>query len=235
MLNSALRTGLLVSGISLAAAAPLSVSANSEVDPWEGFNRPVFNFNEGLDKYAVKPLTQGYRYVTPDIAEKGVSNFFDNLGDVRNLLNNLLQFKFEAAGQSFARLTFNSTFGLFGLIDVATPMGIERKPEDFGQTLGYWGVPSGPYLVLPFFGPSNPRDGVSIFADAAVDPVRQVGDTSDRNALYGLRLLDTRSRLLQAEQIISGDKYSFIRDAYMQRREYQINDQAVDVDYKNDF
>jgi len=235
MLNSALRTGLLVSGISLAAAAPLSVSANSEVDPWEGFNRPVFSFNEGLDTYAVKPLAQGYRYVTPDIAERGVSNFFDNLGDVRNLLNNLLQFKFEAAGQSFARLTFNSTFGLFGLIDVATPMGIERKPEDFGQTLGYWGVPSGPYLVLPFFGPSNPRDGVSIFADAAVDPVRQVGDTSDRNALYGLRLVDTRSRLLQAEQIISGDKYSFIRDAYMQRREYQINDQAVDVDYKNDF
>ncbi|MGE4416142.1 MAG: VacJ family lipoprotein [Marinobacterium sp.] len=234
MLKSALRTGLLVTGFSLAAtAAPLS--ANSEVDPWESFNRPVFNFNEGVDKYALKPLAQGYRYVTPDLAEKGVSNFFDNLSDVRNLLNNLLQFKLEAAGQSFARLTFNSTFGLFGLIDVATPMGIAQKPEDFGQTLGYWGVPSGPYLVLPLFGPSNPRDGVSLFADGAVDPVRQVGDTSDRNALYGLRLIDTRSRLLQAEQIISGDKYSFIRDAYMQRREYQINDKAVDVDYKNDF
>lgn len=234
MLKSALRTGLLVTGFSLAAiAAPLS--ANSEVDPWEGFNRPVFNFNEGVDKYALKPLAQGYRYVTPDIAEKGVSNFFDNLSDVRNLLNNLLQFKLEAAGQSFARLTFNSTFGLFGLIDVATPMGIAQKPEDFGQTLGYWGMPSGPYLVLPLLGPSNPRDGISLLADSAVDPVRQVGDTSDRNALYGLRLVDTRSRLLQAEQIISGDKYSFIRDAYMQRREYQINDKAVDVDYKNDF
>lgn len=234
MLKSALRTGVLVTGFSLAAvSAPLS--ANSEIDPWEGFNRPIFNFNEGLDKYALKPLAQGYRYVTPDIAEKGVSNFFDNLKDVRNLINNLLQLKFEAAGQSFARFTFNSTFGLFGLIDVATPMGIESHPEDFGQTLGYWGVPSGPYLVLPFFGPSNPRDGFSMLADGAVDPLRQVGDTSDRNALYGLRLVDTRSRLLQAEQIISGDKYSFIRDAYMQRREYQINDSAVDVNYDTDF
>jgi len=234
MLKSALRTGLLVTGFSLTTVS-MPLSANSEVDPWEGFNRPVFNFNEGVDRYALKPLTQGYRYVTPDLAEEGVSNFFDNLSDVRNLINNLLQFKFEAAGQSFARFTFNSTFGLFGLIDVATPMGIESHPEDFGQTLGYWGVPSGPYLVLPFFGPSNPRDGVSILADAAVDPLRQVGDTSDRNAFHGLRLVDTRSRLLQAEQIISGDKYSFIRDAYMQRREYQVNDSAVDVNYDTDF
>lgn len=234
MLASTFRTGFLVTGISLAAISS-PVFAETESDPWEGFNRPVFTFNETLDKYAFKPLAQGYRYATPDLAEQGVSNFFDNLSDVRNLFNNLLQLKFEAAGQSFARLTFNSTFGLFGLIDVATPMGIEQKPEDFGQTLGYWGVPSGPYLVLPLFGPSNPRDGISILADSAVDPVRQVGDTSDRNALYGLRLVDTRSRLLQAEQIISGDKYSFIRDAYMQRRAYQVNDESLDVDYKNDF
>lgn len=234
MLKSALRTGLLVTGFSLAAiAAPLS--ANSEVDPWEGFNRPVFNFNEGVDKYALKPLAQGYRYVTPDIAEKGVSNFFNNLRDVRNLINNLLQLKIDGAGQSFARLTFNSTFGLFGLIDVATPMGIERKPEDFGQTLGYWGAASGPYLVLPLFGPSNPRDGLGLVADMAVDPVFHVDDRATRNSLSALELIDTRSKLLQAEQIISGDKYSFIRDAYMQRREYQINDKAVDVDYKNDF
>lgn len=234
MLKSALRTGLLVTGFSLAAtAAPLS--ANSEVDPWEGFNRPVFNFNEGVDKYALKPLTQGYRYVTPDIAEKGVSNFFNNLRDVRNLLNNLLQLKIEGAGQSFARLTFNSTFGLFGLIDVATPMGIERKPEDFGQTLGYWGTASGPYLVLPFFGPSNPRDGLGLVADMAVDPVFHVDDRATRNSLSALELIDTRSKLLQAEQIISGDKYSFVRDAYMQRREYQINDKTVNVDYETDF
>jgi|SRR5690554_1553763 phospholipid-binding lipoprotein MlaA len=234
MLKSALRTGLLATGVTLAAmSTPLAADTN--VDPWEGFNRPVFNFNEGLDKYALKPLAQGYRYVTPDIAEKGVSNFFNNLRDVRNLINNLLQLKIEGAGQSFARLTFNSTFGLFGLIDVATPMGIERKPEDFGQTLGYWGTPSGPYLVLPFFGPSNPRDGVGMVADMAVDPVFYVDDRATRNSLAALELIDTRSKLLQAEQIISGDKYSFIRDAYMQRREYQINDQAVDVDYETDF
>jgi phospholipid-binding lipoprotein MlaA len=180
-------------------------------------------------------VAEGYRYVTPDIAEKGVSNFFNNLRDVRNLINNLLQLKFEGAGQSFARLTFNSTFGLFGLIDVATPMGIERKPEDFGQTLGYWGIPSGPYLVLPLFGPSNPRDGVGLVADMTVDPVFHVDDSATRNSLSALALIDARSKLLQAEQIISGDKYSFIRDAYMQRREYQINDQAVNVDYDTDF
>ncbi len=164
-----------------------------------------------------------------------MSNFFDNLRDVRSLLNNLLQLKFEAASQSLARLTFNSTFGLFGLVDVATPMGIAQNTEDFGQTLGYWGVPSGPYLVLPLFGPSNPRDGISLFADGAVDPVYQLDDVASRNAFYALRLIDTRSRLLQAERIISGDKYSFVRDAYMQRRAYQINDQAIEVDYDNDF
>jgi phospholipid-binding lipoprotein MlaA len=234
MLKSALRRGLLVTGLSLVvSAAPVAMA--SEVDPWEGFNRPIFRFNEGLDKYALKPLAKGYRYVTPDVAERGVSNFFDNLRDVRSLLNNLLQLKFEAASQSLARLTFNSTFGLFGLVDVATPMGISQNTEDFGQTLGYWGVPSGPYLVLPLFGPSNPRDGISLFADGAVDPVYQLDDVASRNAFYALRLIDTRSRLLQAERIISGDKYSFVRDAYMQRRAYQINDQAIEVDYDNDF
>lgn len=234
MLTSVLRSGLLATALGMAlAAAP--VRAESEQDPWEGFNRAMFSFNETLDRYAVKPLAQGYRYVTPDIAEKGVSNVFDNLADIGNLVNNLLQLKFEAAGQTFARLTFNSTFGLLGLIDVATPMGLQAQPEDFGQTLGYWGVGSGPYLVLPFFGPSTVRDGVAKPVDWLLDPVSEVDHVPTRNTLYGLRLVDTRARLLKAEQIISGDKYSFVRDAYLQRREYLINDGEVDVKYDSDF
>ena len=234
MLTISLRSGVLATGLSAALlAAP--VMAETEQDPWEGFNRSMFSFNETLDRYAVKPLAQGYRYVTPDMAEKGVSNFFDNIGDVGNLFNNLLQFKFEAAGKTFARLTFNTTIGLGGLIDVASPMGIEAYEEDFGQTLGYWGAGSGPYLVLPFFGPSTLRDGLALPVDWAVDPVSEVDHVPTRNSLSGLRLVDTRSRLLKAEQIISGDKYGFIRDAYLQRREYQINDGAVDVNYDSDF
>lgn len=234
MLASSLRSGFIAAGMGVTLmAAP--VMAETEQDPWEGFNRSIFSFNETVDRYAVKPLAQGYRYVTPDIAEKGVSNFFDNLSDVGNLFNNLLQFKFEAAGQTFARLTFNSTFGLAGLIDVATPMGIAEKPEDFGQTLGYWGVGSGPYLVLPFWGPSTVRDGAALPVDWMADPATYVDHVPTRNSLYGLYLLDARSRLLKAEQIISGDKYSFVRDAYLQRRDYQINDGAVEVQYDSDF
>ncbi|MBR9827361.1 MAG: VacJ family lipoprotein [Oceanospirillales bacterium] len=234
MLTSALRSGFRVTGLGLVLlAAP--VMAESEQDPWEGFNRSMFTFNENVDRYAVKPFARGYRYVTPDLAEQGVSNVFDNIGDVGNLLNNLLQLKFEAAGKSFARLTFNTTFGLAGLVDVATPMGIEVHNEDFGQTLGFWGVGSGPYLVLPFFGPSTVRDGVSMPVDWVADPVGYAGHVPTRNSLYGLRLADTRSRLLKAEQIVSGDKYSFLRDAYLQRREYQINDGAVEVKYDSDF
>lgn len=234
MLTISLRSGVLATGLSaVLLAAP--VMAETEQDPWEGFNRSMFSFNETLDRYAVKPLAQGYRYVTPDIAEKGVSNFFDNIGDIGNLFNNLLQFKFEAAGKTFARLTFNTTIGLGGLIDVASPMGIEAYEEDFGQTLGYWGAGSGPYLVLPFFGPSTLRDGLALPVDWAVDPVSEVDHVPTRNSLSGLRLVDTRSRLLKAEQIISGDKYGFIRDAYLQRREYQINDGTVDVNYDSDF
>ncbi len=234
MLTSTLRSGFQVTALGVALmAAP--VMAETEQDPWEGFNRSIFSFNETVDRYAAKPLAQGYRYVTPDIAEKGVSNFFDNLSDVGNLFNNLLQFKFEAAGRTFARLTFNSTFGLAGLVDVATPMGIAEQEEDFGQTLGYWGVNAGPYLVLPFWGPSTVRDGAALPVDWMADPSTYVDHVPTRNSLYGLYLLDARSRLLKAEQIISGDKYSFVRDAYLQRRAYQINDGAVEVQYDSDF
>ena len=239
MLTPALRkVGLPVAlGLSLSLSPVMAEesSAPEAQDPWEGFNRSMYTFNESLDRYAIKPLAQGYRFVMPDLAEQGVSNFFDNIGDIGNLVNNLLQFKLEAAGQDLARISFNTTFGLLGFVDVASHIGLPEHDEDFGQTLGYWGVESGPYLVLPFFGPSNVRDGVSLFVDASIDPVGDVDHVRTRNSLYGLRLLDTRSRLLQAEQIITGDKYSFIRDAYMQRREFLINDGTVEVQYDQDF
>ena len=215
---------LLVAGVVSVMLTQPAVAADVDVDPWEGFNRAMFSFNDGLDTYALKPVSQGYKAVMPDIAETGVNNFFENLADVGTLLNNLLQGKFSNATEDFARIAFNSTFGLAGLIDVATPMGIEKHDEDFGQTFGYWGVDSGPYLVLPFFGPATVRDGIGMVPDFLVDPVRQLDDNGARNALYVTRIIDGRAQLLEAEKLISGDKYTFIRDAYLQKRAFSIVD-----------
>lgn len=203
---------------------------NNEIDPWQGFNRSVFEFNEVLDGYLLKPAARGYQAITPDIVETGVGNFFGNLADVGSIVNNLLQFKAEAAVQDFSRVVFNTTIGLGGILDVATPMGLPEHKEDFGQTLGYWGVESGPYLVLPFLGPSNVRDGISKLPDSMVDPVGEVNPIRTRNQLYALRIVDTRAELLAAEQLLNGDRYTAIRDAYMQRREFLVNDGEVDFD-----
>jgi len=216
--------GLLVAGtVSMMLAQPV-VADEVNVDPWEGFNRAMFSFNDGLDTYALKPVSQGYKAVMPDMAEKGVSNFFENLADVGTMINNLLQGKFENAGKDLARISFNSTFGLAGLIDVASPMGIEKHEEDFGQTFATWGADSGPYLVLPFFGPATVRDGLGMIPDTLVDPVHHVDDNGARNALYVTRVIDQRAQLLESEKLISGDKYTFIRDAYLQKRAFDIAD-----------
>lgn len=223
---------VLVSGLMM--TSPAALADGHEVDPWEGYNRVMFGFNEGLDKYALKPITLGYKAITPDLVETGVSNFFDNISDVGSLLNNILQTKFEAAGEDLARVSFNSTFGLGGVLDVATPMGIEEHNEDFGQTLGYWGMSSGPYLVLPLFGPSNVRDTGGLIVDTITSPISNIEDDSARYAVTGLQAIDTRSGLLEAEKLITGDRYTFIRDAYLQRREFSINDgQSEDYDDEN--
>ncbi|GGO81141.1 hypothetical protein GCM10011348_19510 [Marinobacterium nitratireducens] len=218
-------------------SASLSVAADevpSDPDPWEGFNRAMFQFNDYLDRYALKPAAQGYRYVTPDLVERGVSNFFDNLQDVRTLANNLLQFKLHDAASDTARITMNTFFGLGGVVDIATPFGLAKHDEDFGQTLGYWGVPAGNYLVLPFFGPSTLRDGIALVPDSYLDPVGEVDHVPTRNSLYGARVLDTRAGLLKAEALVSGDRYLFIRDAYLQRREYMVNDGRIDNEFDAD-
>jgi phospholipid-binding lipoprotein MlaA len=173
--NEKFKHRLSACALSLAlVCGPVWANQPSEVDPWEGFNRGVFSFNEGLDRAIVKPLAQGYRYVMPDFAEQGVHNFFENLGDVKTFINNLLQGKPKEASQDLGRVIVNTTIGIAGLFDVATPMGIPKHDEDFGQTLGAWGVESGPYLVLPIFGPSSVRDGIGRVPDMMVDPMPQI-------------------------------------------------------------
>lgn len=218
------------------SVAEVSSEGQYVSDPWEGFNRAMFSFNDGLDTYALKPLAKGYQAVTPDVVETGVNNFFENLSDVGGTVNALLQGKPDAAVENFARFAFNTTIGLGGVFDVATPMGITKHEEDFGQTLAAWGVGAGPYVVLPLFGPSTVRDGVGLIPDALVDPVNEVDHVRTRNSLIGLRIIDSRAQLFAAEELLTGDdRYVAVRDAYLQRREYQVNDGEIEADYDNDF
>ena len=215
-----------------ALALPLQAVAQAhENDPWEGFNRSMFAFNDTLDTYALKPLAQGYRTVTPDFVETGIGNFFNNVGEVRNLTNNLLQGKLHAAGVDTARLLFNSTFGLLGFFDVASKMGLQRNDEDFGQTLGAWGLGSGPYLVLPFLGPSTVRDGFARIPDSYNGMYTHIDDVRTRNQLLGLDVLNARASFLDAERLIQGDKYTFLRNVYLQNREFKVRDGMIEDDF----
>ncbi|SDJ97425.1 phospholipid-binding lipoprotein MlaA [Pseudomonas delhiensis] len=224
------RTARLLAGASL-AMLPLLAQAASEDDPWESVNRPIFVFNDTLDTYALKPLAQGYQKVTPNFVQDGVHNFFSNIGDVRNLVNDLLQGKLEHAGVDTSRLLFNTTFGLAGFIDVATRMGLQRNDEDFGQTLGYWGLGSGPYVMLPLLGPSTLRDAPSKIPDAYTGMYPYIDDVSVRNSIRAVDVVDTRADLLKSEKLISGDKYTFIRNAYLQNREFKVKDGQVEDDF----
>ncbi|AKJ99694.1 hypothetical protein BK652_24230 [Pseudomonas brassicacearum] len=210
---------------------PFAAQAATEEDPWESINRPIFTFNDTLDTYALKPLAQGYQYVTPQFLEDGIHNMFRNIGDVGNLANNVLQAKPVAAGVDTARLIFNTTFGLLGFFDVGTQMGLQRSDEDFGQTLGYWGVSSGPYVVLPLLGPSTLRDAPAKYVDSYAAPYRYIDNVSVRNSIFGLNIVDTRASLLSAEKLVSGDKYVFIRNAYLQNREFKVKDGQVEDDF----
>ncbi|CAN1600126.1 MULTISPECIES: VacJ family lipoprotein [unclassified Pseudomonas] len=210
---------------------PFAAQAATEEDPWESINRPIFTFNDTVDTYALKPLAQGYQYVTPQFLEDGIHNMFRNIGDVGNLANDLLQAKPAAAGVDTARLIFNTTFGLLGFFDVGTKMGLQRSDEDFGQTLGYWGVGSGPYVMLPLLGPSTLRDAPAKFVDNYTTPYPYIDDVSVRNSIFGLNVVDTRASLLSAEKLVSGDKYVFIRNAYLQNREFKVKDGQVEDDF----
>lgn len=203
----------------------------AEEDPWEGFNRAIFRFNDTLDIYALKPVAQGYQAITPQFLEDGVHNVFGNIGEVGNLANNLLQLKFHDAGVDSGRLIFNTTFGLLGFFDVATQMGLRRTDEDFGQTLGAWGLQSGPYLVLPLLGPSTVRDTAGLLPDSQLAPYPYIDHVPTRNLTRAVDVVDTRANLLSAEKLISGDKYIFIRNAYLQNREFKVQDGQVEDDF----
>ena len=217
---------LLFGSLLLLVQSCAQVPVETKEDPWEGFNRSMFTFNDAVDGAVLKPIAEGYKAVTPNPVQKGVSNFFSNLGEIGNIANNLLQGKWDATASSSFRFLINSTAGWFGIFDVASEMGLKKYDEDFGQTLGYWGVSSGPYLVLPFFGPSTVRDGSGLAIKYTYLDETSILDLNDDEelGLLALDVVQTRARLLSAESMIIGDRCSFIRDVYLQSRAYDVYD-----------
>lgn len=214
--------------------------AYAEDDPLESVNRVTFKFNDYLDRYFMKPVAKGYRKVTPDFMEEGISNFFDNLGEPFNILHSLLQGKPKDAGSDTLRLLVNSTVGLFGFIDIGSRIGLEKHDEDLGQTLGVWGVDSGPYLVLPFFGPSTIRDAFGRVPDSYMSPKQYIEPDIRRNQAYVLDAVSVRANLLDKEKLVAGDRYTFIRDAYLQNRKFKVtdgetSDEFLEDDFEDDF
>lgn len=219
------RLGVVVAVVMLSACAT-GPQANPR-DPLEPFNRGMYSFNDAVDRAVVKPVATAYRDVLPSPVRTGVSNFFNNLQDAWSFVNNSLQLKGEGAGNSIVRFGVNTVFGLGGVLDIATEMRIERFTEDFGQTLGYWGVGAGPYLVLPLLGPSTVRDTAALPVDMQGNAVSQVSDVPTRNSATVLNLVNRRAQLLDATKMLDEvalDPYTFTRDAFLQRRRNQVFD-----------
>ena len=222
----------------------ISISTNgytSDNDPLEPMNRVIFGFNEVVDDNILEPVAKGYRYVTPDPVERSVSNFFNNLGEINTIINSALQLKLDKTITSSSRLAINSTVGVLGLFDVATSLGIQREREDFGQTLGFYGISSGPYLVLPFFGPSSFRDAPGFYADVmmekSISPVYTELHHEERQAIQATNVIDTRANLLKATKILdtaAKDKYIFLRESYLQRRAKLVTDGKDVQDFEID-
>lgn len=210
-----------ISVASLLAGCATTTGAANPADPLESFNRSIYSFNEGVDNAVFKPVATAYQTVTPRVARQGVTNVFDNLGDVWSFVNNLLQGQGQGAYNSVVRFTVNSVFGIGGLFDVASEAGIQRYKQDFGQTLGRWGVPTGPYLVLPLWGPSTVRDTAGMAVDAFGYPPNTIDNIRLRNSLFGLRMVNTRANYLKAGEVLDSvalDKYSLTRDVYLRTR-----------------
>ena len=218
----------LIGAVVLAASAGCASAPGADPrDPWEGYNRTMYRFNDAVDTAVVKPVATVYRDVLPQPVRTGVGNFFGNLNDAWSFVNHLLQAKPEAALHSFWRVAINTTIGLGGVLDPASEMRLERRREDFGQTLGHWGVPPGPYFVLPFFGPSTVRDTVAWPVDLYGAPLGHANDVSVRNSLRALDIVHIRATVLGATDILESaalDAYSFQRDAFLQKRRNDIHD-----------
>ena len=217
---------VIVSMAALSAGCATGPSANPK-DPLEPMNRSVSKFNDALDDNLLRPVATGYREYTPQPVQTGVGNFFRNLSDVFSTVNNGLQLKGRETAESLMRVVVNTVFGIYGIFDVATEIGLQRHQEDFGQTLGYWGVPDGPYVVLPVFGPSTLRDTSVLPLELSTDYVAKHDQVDVRNTAIVARTVDKRASLLQTSDLLSGaaiDKYSFTRDAYLQYRRNQVFD-----------
>jgi|JI8StandDraft_1071087.scaffolds.fasta_scaffold183017_2 phospholipid-binding lipoprotein MlaA len=225
VLKSAILFTLASSALALSGCASFKAAAPG--DPLEPINRGVFSFNNTFDHYLFKPIAKGYDAAVPAPVKTGVSNVFQNASDAQSIVSDALQLKGAKLGDDLGRVMINTTFGLGGLFDLATPMGIERGNEDIGQTLGYWGLGQGPYLMIPFIGPSTLRDAAGRYADGKVDPISNVSSVPVRNSLMGARVVDTRVGLFPAEALMNQaalDRYTFMRSAYLQRRQSLVLD-----------
>jgi len=224
VVSKRLWAAVLIAG-SLAGCA---TSGGNPADPLESVNRKVFAFNDVADKAVMTPIAKGYRAVIPAFLRSGISNFFSNLEDVWIGVNDLLQGKVQTGSEDFTRVLFNSTFGIAGLFDFASDVGLPKRTEDFGQTLAVWGVPSGPFVVIPLLGPSTVRDGSALLVDYKADLVYWGTDSVPiRNSLYATRAISNRANLLDASSVLEQaalDRYAFVRDAWLQRRRNLIYD-----------
>lgn len=200
-------------------------------DPWRETNERVFAFNDFFDQNLVRPVANTYTLFMPRFARQGIGNFFSNLNDINVFVNDLLQLKFDAALSDSGRFLINSTVGIVGFIDVASDLGLQKNEEDFGQTLGFWGIESGPYVVLPVFGSSNVRDSFGLVLDTLFNPIQYHDEAETRLALFMIEEIDTRASLLSLDELVSGNRYLFFREAYLQRREYLVADGQVEDEF----
>jgi phospholipid-binding lipoprotein MlaA len=227
-----LRAKQLVAALMLASFGVEARAA--ENDPWEFLNLMVYRFNEKLDIVVLRPTADLYVDILPSVARRGVSNFFSNINDVTVLLNNVLQFKLSNAASDTGRLVLNTTLGIGGLVDVATPAGLLKNDEDFGQTLGRWGVGPGPYMVLPLFGPSTLRDTFGLAADTYTNPMTHHEEPSVLNSAFVLQQLDRRVAALVVDSMMMGDPYIFTREAYLQQRQFLVSDGKLQDQWGDD-
>ena len=223
----------------LSGCASIPADEADPADPYESFNRASYNFNSAIDKVILKPIAKGYDAIAPKPIKVGISNFFANIDEIPTILNGLLQGKFLDSLSDTGRFIINTTLGLAGFIDVASDLGLEEHDEDFGQTLGAWGFESGAYIVLPLFGPSTVRDAIGQPIDGLYSLTQNVDHIPTKNSIYFMDLLDLRYRLLALDSQLEDaiDEYSFVRDAFMMRREYQVYDgnPPEDEDFYDDF
>ena len=203
----------------------------AEVDSFQNINEKTHNLNQTLDLQVASPVARFYKRITPDFLEKGITNFTHNIEDLSIGINNILQGKFNEGLSDFSRFTLNTSIGLLGFIDIASDLGLTKHDEDFGQTLAVWGVPDGPYLVLPGLGPSTTRDTLAMIPDAFLTPLWLIDHDRTSYSLTAIDLIDTRARYLGLESVVIGDEYLFYRDAYLQSRNFEIKDGEVEDDF----